>query len=99
RASHVVGRTQCYGAPASRFVLNDSMIQSFNDSIHLWLCFLAASNSSPGCHAMRFGWDAAAQPSANPKRAITASPAKSMLGSYSSLGWWYCLFVYSSAFC
>jgi hypothetical protein len=48
----------------------------------------AASNSSPICQPTSFGRLAASHPSANPKRAIAASPVKSMSGWYSSLGWW-----------
>src|SRR6266498_4252348 len=69
---------------------NDSILRCFNDSLlqWVWLCLRAPSNSSPGCHPTSLGCDAPAHPNANPNRAITASPAKFMLGSYSSLGWW-----------
>src|SRR5882724_12960386 len=46
----------------------------------------ADSNSSPGCHAAISGCDAALAPSAKPKRAILAKPAKSISARYSSLG-------------
>jgi hypothetical protein len=48
----------------------------------------AASNSSPGTQPASFGDTAALSPSAKPKRAMAASPVKSISGLYSSLGWW-----------
>lgn len=52
------------------------------------LLIRAASNSSPFCQPMRRGELAASQPRAKPKRAMAASPMKSISGWYSSLGWW-----------
>src|SRR5579863_4187401 len=46
----------------------------------------AFSNSSPFSHCISLLCSAAAQPRANPKRAMAASAVKSMLGLYSSLG-------------
>lgn len=51
------------------------------------LLTLAASNSSPFCQPTSFGMDAASHPKAKPKRAMAASPVKSISGRYSSLGW------------
>src|SRR5205823_497491 len=46
----------------------------------------AGSNSSPLFQVTSFGMLAAPHPKAKPKRAMAASPVKSMLGWYSSLG-------------
>jgi hypothetical protein len=57
-------------------------------SAHCWLCFRAASNSSPGIQPASVGCQAAFDPRTKPNLAMTASPVKSMSGLYSSLGWW-----------
>jgi hypothetical protein len=48
--------------------------------LSLRLASRAPSNSSPFCQPTSLGWAAASQPSTNPKRAIAASPVKSILG-------------------